>query len=560
MRVNHPAASYGVAAPENDEFVCELESEHLIMKGIIAAGSPPTAEAGAEILRAGGNAVDAIVAAAFASFTAEASISSMGGGGFALVQSDTVKPVLYDFFVAMPGLGLADRQARLNSMDFRPVPVSFADKEETYYVGRGSTAVPGNPAGLTRLLAEHGSMPLSEVLQPGIRLARAGLPLPEGQDEVIASIKNVLLDTPESVEIFGRDADTLKQAGDHLANPAFADTLEHVAQHGSHDFYHGELAQALVDDHAQHGGLITADDLAAYQVIERQPLAYTYRTHRVYTNPPPSSGGILIAYALRLLEQADLGDYEFHSVDHIRLLTEIMRQASIVRYRDRPAQLVDDWQRFLDSDIAGDWAAVQERLTGSAAERLAVPADGDTRSTTHLSAVDANGLAVGITLTPGATGGYVVGDTGMLTNNILGEIDLNPQGFHQQPAGTRLTSMMAPTVVDTGRGRRFVVGSAGSSRIRSAILQVMSNLLDWRLPLDEAVNRARVHFHRNVLDLEYGYQKDVADALDAGGYIVNPWREMNLYFGGAHVALQNQTGDFSGAGDVRRGGYCVRVD
>jgi gamma-glutamyltranspeptidase/glutathione hydrolase len=530
------------------------------MKGIIAAGSPPTAEAGADILRAGGNAVDAIVAAAFASFTAEASISSMGGGGFALVQSDKTEPVLYDFSVAMPGLGLENRQARMDALDFRPVPVSFADKEETYHVGRGSTAVPGNPAGLTRLLHEHGTLPLHEVLQPAIRLAREGFPMPEGQDEVIASIKNVLLDTPESVEIFGRDADTLKEAGDFIANPAFAGTLEHFAEHGSDDFYNGDLAQAIVDDHTHHGGLITADDLAAYRVIERTPLQYTYRGHRVYTNPPPSSGGILIAYALRLLKRADLSDYDFHSTEHIRLLAEIMRQANIARYRDVPTQFIDDWQMFMQRDISGDWRAVQERLTGSVAHLSAVPPDGDTRSTTHLSAVDENGLAVGITLTPGATGGYVVGNTGMLTNNILGEIDLNPNGFHQQPPGTRLTSMMAPTVVDTGTGRRFVVGSAGSSRIRSAILQVMSNLLDWELTLDEAVNRARVHFQSNVLDLEYGYQQDVADALDDAGYVLNRWRRMNLYFGGAHVALQRQSGGFYGAGDVRRGGHCVVVD
>jgi gamma-glutamyltranspeptidase/glutathione hydrolase len=236
-----------------------------------------------------------------------------------------------------------------------------------------------------------------------------------------------------------------------------------------------------------------------------------------------------------------------------------MRQADIIRHRDEPVKKVGTWQDYIERDMSTDWEAVEARLSGEL-PNSSPDAGGGFRSTTHISAIDASGLSVAISTSPGATGGYVIGETGILTNNILGERDLSPAGFHSLPPGTRLSSMMSPTIVDAAAGQRLVLGSAGSSRIRSAIFQVISNVLDWSLDADTAVNSPRVHFEDDRLQLEHGYLSDTADALDERGYQVARWREKNLYFGGAHVALRHPDGQLSGAGDVRRGGAVVRVD
>lgn len=527
------------------------------MNGIVAAGSAPTAQAGASMYTQGGNAVDAAVAAAFASMVAEASISSFGGGGFALLHDGTQEPQLYDFFCAMPGIGAVDFEAQRQALDFVEVPIRFADTPSTYTIGRGSTAVPGNPAGLAQLLRDAGRLPLSAVLEPAIGLAQEGLAVPEGQGNVMRSIERVLTHTPESAALFAPQG-TLLQEGERYHNPAFAETLRHFAQRGDESVYRGDIAQAIVQDQGQNGGLITLDDLARYRVQVRRPLQLRYRGHRFYTNPPPSPGGILIAYALHLLEQADLSGMRHGSAEHVALLAEIMQQANLARHRDNLVQHVDTWQEYLARDFSADWDAVQARLAGDAAADVPHRASGSP-NTTHISAIDAHGLAVSITTTPGATGGYVVGATGILTNNILGERDLNPQGFHRATPGTRLQSMMSPTVVDTAGGRRLVLGSAGSSRIRSAILQVISNLVDWDHDLYSAVNEARVHYENDALDLEWGYREEAAVALEQRGYNVRRWSVMNLYFGGAHVALQDLDGSLQGAGDLRRGGVAVVV-
>lgn len=535
------------------------------MKGIVTGGSQQTVDAGAEMLRRGGNAVDAAVAAIFAGFMAEAAITAPGGGGFALVDAPGQDPVVYDFFCAMPGLGRTKPLAE--DIDFTCVSLDFEDSSDSFRVGRGATAVPGNPAGLAMLLAERGTLPLAVVLGPTIRLAREGYALSPAQAYLIKLVSsNILCYTPGSAAIFA-PAGRLLRAGEHFSNPALAETLETLAVAGMESLYTGALANLLVADHAAHGGLITAQDLASYTVIKREPLRYTYRGRTLYTNPPPSMGGILIAFALQLLDRTDLGDLAHGGADHVALLAEVMRATAEARRSDRPSRLPDPaaWDAWLHGPaVEHAWARVRARLAGDA-PRTGTGLPGGPSSTTHVSVIDESGLSVGITTTPGETGGYVVGDSGLLMNNILGESDLNPDGFHLWTPGERLYSMMAPTLVDTsdpalGHPERLIVGSGGSNRLRSAILQLLSNVLDWRLPLAEAAERARVHFENDVLDLEAGYDPGAADALAAGGYNVRRWRERSLYFGGTHGVLRRWNGALVGAGDSRRGGSVAMVE
>ena len=534
-----------------------LRGKGNLLKGIIAGGSPHTVEAGAEILRRGGNAVDAAVAATFAGFVAEAAISSPGGGGFAILQGPDHAPVVYDFFCQMPGLG----RETLPDMDFVSVLVTFEDTTDHFHVGRASTAVPGNLGGLAALLADAGTLPLSLVLEPAIRLARDGYTLTEGQAYIIGVVgRAILCYTPGSAAIFAPHG-TLLRAGERFANPALAETLEHLAAAGCVSLYTGELAGLLVADHAAHRGLITAEDLASYRVIKRAPLRFTYRDQTLYTNPPPSTGGILIAYALRLLEHAALDGFAHGDADHVTLLAEIMRQANVARHEDHPAALPDAgaWETWLgESTVSKGWARVQQSLAhGPSPPTPGLP--GGPRSTTHVSVIDESGLAVGITTTPGETGGYVVGDTGLLMNNILGEADINPRGFHQWEPGARLVSMMAPTLVCQGGDPVLVVGSGGSNRLRSAMFQLLSNVMDWRMPLEESVHRARVHFENDVLDLEAGFDPTAAETLERRGYRVARWSERSLYFGGTHAVQRTADGRLTGAGDARRGGAVAVV-
>ncbi len=527
------------------------------MRGIIAAGSQQTAEAGAEVLRQGGNAVDAAVAAMFASFVAEAAISAFGGGGFGIVAGPDVAPRVHDFFCTVPGLG----ETPATPLDFLSKPVIYPDATNHYYVGRGSSAVPGNPAGLAHMLTEYGTLSLDEVLAPTIRLARDGFRLSAVQGYLWQLLQYIMSHEEDCKELFLPGGKLLVE-GDVFRNESFARTMELLVDEGCQSCYSGPLAEALVNEHRENGGLISLADLAQYRVIEREPLHFEYKDYDIYTNPPPSSGGILIAYSLRLLEKADQSRQHPGGVEHLRLLTEIMRQTIIARGKDRPAEFTfsEQWNQWLEeANIAAGWKRVEQALAlGKHSSVLDDP--GGPSSTTHVSVIDENGLAVGITTTPGETAGYAVGDTGILMNNMLGEEDLNPDGFHQLPPGTRMSSMMAPSIVRNKAGAVLVLGSGGASRLRGAIFQLLNNILDWKMPLDEAVERGRIHFEHDILELEQGYDPAVADALEKQGYEVRRWRSKDMYFGGTHIALLKPDGSFEGAGDPRRGGAVIRVD
>ena len=529
------------------------------MKGIVVGGSPQTVQAGAEILRQGGNAVDAVVAAVFASYMSEIILSSPSGGGFALVSRLNEEPILYDFFCNTPGLG-TDRRASDN-LDFDSIKVIYESDTSVYHLGRGSTAVHGDVAGLAQLLAEMGTIPLADVIQPALRLARQGFILNEYQAYLIQLVDTILERGTRTMELFAPSGNWLK-AGDRYINHGLADTYEKIAAEGWQTMYTGSVADAILADQKQRGGLITATDLQQYQVIKRQPLKFTYHGHTVYTNPPPSSGGILIAYAMRLMKCSNLPDFPHGGVEHAALLAEVERQVMLTRERDNPAALVEveDWQAWLsNSQIETDWQTVAQILANKQAGYGGFEPDGHA-STTHISVIDESGLAIGLTTTPGETAGYIAPTTGILMNNMLGEEELNPRGFHQYQPGQRLSSMMAPTIIENANGLQIVVGSGGAARLRSAIFQVLSNLLDWNLPPAEAVQKSRVHLDSTTLHFEGGHDSAMIAAMERLGYPVSRWNDLAFYFGGAHTALRKPSGQLTGAGDSRRNGSIAIVD
>jgi gamma-glutamyltranspeptidase/glutathione hydrolase len=347
--------------------------------------------------------------------------------------------------------------------------------------------------------------------------------------------------------------------GDLLRFPDLADALERLAAEGPEWLYRGETAQRICEWVTERGGLLSPDDFAAYEVIERQPVVAAYRGLDVLTNPPPSSGGILIAFALDLLER--LGDAApCDDPDALQLLVEVMAEAA-------DARGADFHERLHDEEFATEFLSSGrlERAALRVAERsgLARPAGGGDAlgSTTHISTLDADGNAASVTCSNGTGSGVLVPGTGVHLNNMLGEEDLNPLGFHRLSPGTRVTSMMAPTIVLRDGEVELSLGSAGSNRLRSAILQVVRYIFHCGMDVGEAVRAGRLHYEAETLHAEPGFSPESLDELDRRGYRVVRWKGLNLYFGGAQAVRRDPaTEEMSGAGDPRRGGAAVVVD
>jgi gamma-glutamyltranspeptidase/glutathione hydrolase len=496
------------------------------MKGVVAAGHPLTAEAGAAVLREGGNAVDAAVCAVLASFAVESPLTGFGAGGHMMVH-DRGETTLIDFFVAAPGLDGIERTTELV-----PVPVRFdAETTQTFYVGPASCGVPGTAAGLAHALERFGTMPLSSLVAPGSRLAREGAPVNRQQAyilEILAPIHEHMTGTRELYAPQGR----LLGEGDVFAFPELAEALERYAAEGAEPFYKGELAGRISDFVVSHGGSIGPGDLASYKAVERKPIETAFRGTEVLTNPPPSSGGILIAYCLGLLER-------FGPHSGPEQLVAAMEAANSRRDLAFAESLYEEGMEagFLDP-IGLDLAAAD--LLGS---------------TTHISVLDADGNCASVTCSNGSGSGVLVPGTGVILNNMLGEEDLNPAGFHLIAPGRRVPSMMAPTVVLRDGEIVLALGSAGSNRIRSAILQTVARAVEQRFPVDAAVAAARLHFEQGIVQAEPGIDEEALKRIEARGVPVARRPAINLFFGGVQaVARDPRSGELSGGGDPRRGG------
>jgi gamma-glutamyltranspeptidase/glutathione hydrolase len=521
------------------------------MKGAVAAGHPLTAQTGAEILAEGGNAVDACIAAAFVSWVAESPLTGPGAGGFMLVHraSDHVDRLL-DFFVAIPGRELPRRgRARMEAVDVEFEP----GVQQVFLIGAASCAVPGSVAGLGAAHAAYARMPWRDLIAPAARLAREGLDVNTQQGFLQRILDPILRAEPEGKRIYG-DKEPL-QPGERLRMPDLADTLDRLAADGPDGFYRGDVGKAISATVKERGGSLTRTDLESYRVIRRRPVRVPYRRWEFVSNPPPSAGGLLIAYALSVLDR--LGEAgERGSAQAIAALAEVMREAQLARGRGflsglsrggLPARLLRE------ENLAAAARRARQRVRVFAPEPAGLP------STTHISVVDARGNAASLSASTGCGSGVIVPGTGIHMNNMLGEEDLNPGGREGTP-GNRLTSMMAPSIVLEKGRPRLVVGSAGSIRLRAAILQFVVNVLDHGLTVREAIDAPRVHLEGESLQLEGGIDPRTADELESAGYEIARWGGRNLYFGGASAVGLGSKGELEAAGDPRRGGAGAVVE
>jgi gamma-glutamyltranspeptidase/glutathione hydrolase len=518
------------------------------VRGAVAAGHQLTAEAGARILAEGGTAVDACIAAAFMSWVAESPLTGPGAGGFMLVHRARERSTrLVDFFVATPGLGAPVRaRGEMESVD-----IDFSgESTQVFRIGSASCAVPGTTAGLAAAHRRFGTLPWRTLLEPAIEAARAGIELTRPQAYLHAILDLILRHTDEGRRVYGISGARLAP-GDHLRLPDLAETMERLAGEPS-DLYTGELARQVVAHLRATGGVVTADDLRRYRVVWRRPVRAGYGGYVFESNPPPSSGGVLIGYGLMLLDR--LAGGLPGSADAISALVEVMREQGRAR-RDGFASRLHRGglaRRLLGGEALS--TGLGRIGSGAASGPEPAPPGG----TTHISVLDAEGNAASLSASTGSGSGVIVPGTGIHLNNMLGEYDLNPAGRALAP-GRRMTSMMAPSIVLADGQPRLVVGSAGSVRLRGAIMQVVVNVVGHGLPVGEAIDRPRVHLDEPYVHCEGGHEPEALDALEAAGYDVVRWRRRNLFFGGAAAVERRDDGSLDAAGDPRRGGYGVVV-
>jgi len=503
------------------------------LRGAIAAGHEKTAEAAAAALEAGGNAFDAVVAACVAACVAEPVLASLGGGGFLLARPAAGKPSIYDFFAQTPC-----RKRTPADTELYPISVDFGDATQEFHIGMGSIATPGAIAGIFAIQRDLCRLPMRELVAPAAGFAREGLVLTPFQYRLATIVEPILRASPAAFasHASATDPERLAQPGEILRQPELADSLEALAAEGESIFYAGPWGERLIADCAAGGGHLREQDLTAYRVIKRPPLSAVYRGERIFTNPAPALGGPLILFALRLLGETSLGIRPRGSAQHLDALAKAMELTQRLRREGEEG-----------ADPNGDplTAMLIDTMRNHALFR---------RGTTQISIADAKGNLASLTLSNGEGAGYVLPDTGIVLNNMLGEEDINPHGFHNWPPNRRIGSMMSPTLLARPDGTWVVTGSSGSNRIRSAILQVLTNLVDFGLPLEDAVAAPRIHFEGDLLNLEPPVDDHTLQALASRWPNLRRWNQTSVFFGGAHSVLRRSEGELIGAADPRRGG------
>jgi len=468
-------------------------------------------------------------------------LASLGGGGFLLAQAADGPARIYDFFVQTPR-----RQPAAEQIDFYPILADFGTATQEFHIGMGSIAVPGVVAGLFETHAQLCRMPMTDILARAIRVAKEGVVVNPLQSAISRILLPILQADPEAMRLVAPDEspERIAQPGERVRQPDMAEALEALAREGMDLFYRGEMAARLVEDCSARGGLLTREDLEAYRVMVRDPVRFASHGAQFFFNSMPSPSGCLVAFALGLLEDQDLAHQAWGGVRHARSLVHAMQAAGRLRQETRADTDLDEdkIRAILEPAHIDQWRSLMH------GHPLA------TRGTTHMSVADAEGNLASLTVSNGEGCAYVLPGTGIMLNNMLGEEDLSPYGFHQWHPDTRMASMMCPAVASLPDGGWVALGSGGSNRIRSAILQVLVNLFEFRMPLAEAVAAPRLHLEGEHLSIEKGFEPATVQTLAGEWPDHRLWPDYNLFFGGVHAVGRLADGRFLGVGDPRRGG------
>jgi len=571
------AGLLGLVAPQAEAAsLPPVEAEH----GMVVSAQRLASAVGLDILRQGGNAVDAAVAVGYALAVVYPCCGNLGGGGFMLIHLASGRDTVIDFRETAP---LAARPDMYLDAAGQLVPNASTD-------GYKAVGVPGTVLGLDTALARYGTLPRAKVMAPAIALAEGGFELSQQDVNVLHSRSDDFAKESNVAAIFLKPGKLPFEAGDRLSQPQLAASLRLISAQGPGAFYKGPIAAAIVAASKAHGGILSLEDFARYSVVERDPIRCAYRGYQIAAVPPPSSGGITICEILGILDGYKLADAGFHSAAAVHLMVEAMRHAFLDRNSELgdPAFVANPVERLISADYAGKIRAVIDPLkaTPSSALTLGTPPH-EGNQTTHYSVVDGAGNAVAVTYTInnyfGA--GVIAGDTGFFLNDEMDDFATKPgsanmfglvQGkANEVEPGKRPLSSMSPTLV-TKDGRLFLLlGSPGGPRIITAVAEVICNVIDFGMDIQSAVDAPRFHHQwqpDKVFAEPYAFSRDTADRLAAMGYqmkVQNPWSaveaievgqpaETSAATGAAPsdsaIATPLQPGHLYGANDSRRPG------
>lgn len=485
--------------------------------GVIAAGHPKTAEAGAEILSSGGSAVNAAIAAVAMSMVVEPILSSPGGGGFAMTRDANSGAIeLIDFFPQTPLKENVEFEDATDAGVFQ-VYADFGTTTQAFNVGPATAATPGLAAGLghlhnSRAQSATPAFGLSDLFAPAAEAARTGVTITDFQAHLWGVVEPILTATEGALRLYhpqGRAPYT----GELFVNAGLADALELIAKGSAVDT---DFGAAIVRNQTGRGH-VTQSDFRSYEVITREPITVRLGSALVYLNPLPAASGVLIAHSLRQLDSTD------------------------------PLALA----------AAFDHTDQERKRVGTDLAALVPSGNVRQQGTTHVSVIDRDGNACAITVSNGAGNGDVVEPYGFMMNNILGEQDVNPS-MPNWPTNTRLSSMMSPTLIEFDDGSIAAIGSGGSNRIRTAISQTVARMCIDGAPLKVAIDAPRLHVEDQHVDFEDFGSGANAALSDAFGSSL-AWPEPNLFYGGVHGATRHASGQMHGHGDARRGGHAIVI-
>jgi gamma-glutamyltranspeptidase / glutathione hydrolase len=543
--------------------------------GLVVSAQRLAAEAGTEILRQGGNAVDAAVAVGYAEAVVNPCCGNIGGGGFLVAHLADGRDIFLNFRETAPATASRDMYLGPDGQPVRGASL----------FGWKAVAVPGSVLGLDTALVKYGILPRATVMAPAIRLARDGFVLTAPDAAILGHFAPLLRRSPEAAAVFLHPDGTADHEGERLRQPALAATLQAIADRGPEAFYAGAIPAAVEQAARDGGGIITAADFAAYRVTEAPPLRCLYRGHVILSAPPPSSGGVTMCETLHVLEAYDLHGMGFHGADSIHLMIEALRLAFFDRatYLGDPDFVAMPLNRLLSKDYAARLRGlIGDSATPSATLGPAVSPPNEQPETTHFSVLDAAGNAVSVTTTiNGAFGaGVEAPGAGFLLNDEMDDFTVKADtpnmfglvqgGGNAIAPGKRPLSSMAPSIVLKDGALRMVVGSPGGPRIITATLETILNVIEYGMNAQEAVDAPRLHhqWQPDVLFAEpYALSPDTEALLQRMGYRIveqRPWGAVALITAAdtgkeragtpADCVLSQAAppGTFDGAADPRR--------
>ncbi len=521
--------------------------------GSAATGHPETTHAAIDALKAGGNAMDAALAAALTAAVCEPLLMGFGGGGVFTVRdgrSGTVE--VLDCFSVFPGHGHG-----LEARNFTQLAVNYGPTTQFFHAGAGSVAVPSIAAGFEAFHQRWCTLPRERLAEHAITCARKGWTATKATEVVSTMLAPILRLGSCSAAVFAPDGMPLAE-GATVRSEKVASALEDFAREGAAPFTCGHHARSLVETFGPPHGSLGLHDLEHYEVRFLEPLEVAYRGARLYLPPPPCAGGALVAFGLLLLDRLDEQSNDPHW--RSRCLAAVMSATERVRHEGFDRDLFEPGtiERLLAPTTIDRYA---DELRTALRQQLAelppkgAPLGPVPGNTTHISTVDKDGNAVAFTSSNGETCGLLWPSTGFPVNNFLGEDDIHPLGFHQGPVGSPLRTMMTPALLVGPGGGVIALGTGGSNRIRTAMLQVVSYLMDGAMSLEQAILQPRIHVEEQTIQVEVLDQgPDYLQAICGANRKLARFEGRHLYFGGVHSAGLKADGRIEAVGDPRRVG------